>query len=240
MVYNIADGGRSPMKGRHHSKESKQKLSIANSGKKRTEETKKRISQSSMGKPGTNAGKIFSQEWRDKISKAQRGKENREARRFSDKEELEICRLYIEEKQSTYVIAKRFGCYRSILVNIFKRRGIVARKDHSGYDSSHSIFTPEQGKEICETYLAGKYNMSELAKQYKCYWHTIKRVLLRHGIIVRSTNKFTPKDESEICDTYLTGKLGQIELAKQHNCHQTTIRNILLRHNIITSTKEPK
>jgi len=37
-------------------------------GRKNTEETKLKMSQASMGKPGTNKGKKFSEEWKKKIS----------------------------------------------------------------------------------------------------------------------------------------------------------------------------
>ena len=64
------------------------------------------MSQSSMGKPGTNTGKKFSDEWRIKISKSQIGKERKHKIKFSEEIEKEICRLYIQESKSTYFIAK--------------------------------------------------------------------------------------------------------------------------------------
>lgn len=75
-------------------------------GKPLTEEHKKLISKSSFGKSGTNNGKKFSKEWREKISGALNGKGRLSQRRFSPEIEKEICRLYIEEEMSMYAIAK--------------------------------------------------------------------------------------------------------------------------------------
>jgi group I intron endonuclease len=79
--YNIDEGGgsatRTPetcknvsegLKKFYETHESKLK------GSHSSEETKRKISESSMGKPGTNTGKTFSDEWKKKISEAHIGK----------------------------------------------------------------------------------------------------------------------------------------------------------------------
>jgi len=43
-------------------------------GKKLTEEHRANMSKSAMGKPGTNKGRKFSDEWREKIAEANTGK----------------------------------------------------------------------------------------------------------------------------------------------------------------------
>src|SRR6202000_2509529 len=96
MLYNIANGGSTPMRGRKH-----------------TEFSKKLMSKVAMGKPGTNTGKTFDDEWRFKISKANTEKDNISKRRFSPEVEQEICKLYMEEEKSTYALGKEFNCQRT-------------------------------------------------------------------------------------------------------------------------------
>ena len=62
--------------GKSHSEDSKKKISVNNGrhnlGKKLSDETRKRMSQSSMGKPGTMTGRHHSEETRAKMSMARR------------------------------------------------------------------------------------------------------------------------------------------------------------------------
>lgn len=69
--YNIAFGGYAIMKGRKHTKESKQKNREKHIGKKASEETKNKIRLSLIGK---NVGKIHSYETRKKNSDWHKGK----------------------------------------------------------------------------------------------------------------------------------------------------------------------
>ena len=61
-------------KGKHHSEETKKKMSEAAKGKKMSAESKKKNSEAHKGKPGPNKGKKFSEETRKKISEANKGK----------------------------------------------------------------------------------------------------------------------------------------------------------------------
>ena len=77
-------GEKHPLYGKHHSKEAKEKMSIAQTGKHLTEETKRKISNANTGKHHTeetkrkisegNKGKIVSEESKKKMSEAQKGK----------------------------------------------------------------------------------------------------------------------------------------------------------------------
>lgn len=92
--YNISYGGDSPMRGRHHNKKSRLKISKNNKGKivsketrekiglshlgmKMSKETKEKLSISHLGQKSWNKGlkmPLPSQETRNKISKANKGK----------------------------------------------------------------------------------------------------------------------------------------------------------------------
>lgn len=66
--YNIADGGQGgSLKGKKRSEETKRKISEAKKGRPRSEETKKKLSEA-------NKGKKLSEEWKMKISEAGKGR----------------------------------------------------------------------------------------------------------------------------------------------------------------------
>lgn len=70
LIFITTKEHRSYKKGKHHSEESKKKMSIAKKGKKFSEETKKKMSESQKGK---HLGPS-SEEWKRKISEARKGK----------------------------------------------------------------------------------------------------------------------------------------------------------------------
>jgi group I intron endonuclease len=71
--YNIEIGGN-VNKGQILSEETRKKMSIARSGVPRSEEVKKKISDSKKGNQHPMYGKHLSNEWKEKISKAKQGR----------------------------------------------------------------------------------------------------------------------------------------------------------------------
>ena len=71
-LVNMTDGGDGRVSSKP-SKETLRKMSTSRKGRKHSTEVKNRISEVSKGKPGTNKGRSFSQEWKDNISKAKMG-----------------------------------------------------------------------------------------------------------------------------------------------------------------------
>lgn len=63
-------------KGRKHTEEAKRKMSEANKGKKRSEEAKRKISEGHKGEKSYMYGKHLSEEQKRKISEAQKGEKN--------------------------------------------------------------------------------------------------------------------------------------------------------------------
>ena len=63
-----------PFYGKHHSKETKEKISKANSGNKWTEEMKKRCSENRIGENNNFYGKHHSEETKKKLSESHKGK----------------------------------------------------------------------------------------------------------------------------------------------------------------------
>jgi group I intron endonuclease len=161
--YSTHDG---PMKGKNHS-----------------EESKKKMSEVAMGKDGTNIGKTFDNEWVMGISKSLAGKPLISNRKFSEEVEKEICRLYKDEGDSTYLLGQKYKCDRSTIKTILIRNNIMIRKsNYTGHSNGRNVFTTEQEKEICDIYLAGKTSRTELSRKFKCGKTTVRDVLLRNKI----------------------------------------------------------
>jgi group I intron endonuclease len=158
-------------------------LKAGGSSSKHSESSIKKISQSSIGKPGTNTGKKFSDEWRIKISKSQIGKARKHKRKFSEEIEKEICRLYIEESKSAYFIAKKYDCHRSLINAILNRNNIAKRKTNYNKNIYKKYkFSPKQEQEMCDIYLSGNVSRADIAKKFKCNTNTITAILSRHNI----------------------------------------------------------
>ena len=154
-----------------------------NKGKPWSEDIKLKMSEAAMGKAGTNTGKIFDDEWRLKISKSQAGKEQKDRRKFSEEIEKEICRLYIEEKKSTYSLGKQFNCQRTTIADLLKRNGVETRlSNYTGHSNGKNIFNEEQELEICKMYQEGNVSRTELSRKFNCGKTTIRDILLRHNI----------------------------------------------------------
>jgi group I intron endonuclease len=153
-----------------------------NKGGTLTEDWKNNISKASMGKAGTNRGKKFDDEWKVKLSKSNVGKEHISNRRFSMEQEVEICRLYVEENCSTYLLAKKFECYSSLIISILNRAGIQKRLSKNS-ENVKKRFIIEDEIKICEIYKEGKITISGLAKQFLCGKTIIRNILIRHSII---------------------------------------------------------
>jgi group I intron endonuclease len=148
-----------------------------------SEDVKKKMSESAMGKAGTNEGKTFDNEWRLAIAKSRTGVESKAHRRFSDEVEKEICRLYVEEEMSGYALGKKFDCSGSVIRDILKRNNIVSRKsNYTGHSNGKNIFTIEKELEICELYKGGTVSRRELAIKYSCGKTTIRDILIRNEI----------------------------------------------------------
>jgi len=149
---------------------------------KMTEEIRRKVSESSMGKPGTNKGKKFDDEWVVNISKSLAGKPQVSRRRFSDEIEKEICRMYVEEEKSLGILGKEYKCGKGLIRNILIRDNVVRRKTNYGnIDNKQNIFSLEQELEICKIYSNSNISRSKLTKQFKCGKTTIRDILLRHN-----------------------------------------------------------
>jgi group I intron endonuclease len=162
-IYNTANGGGAPMRGRKH-----------------TETTKKRMSKSAMGKVGANIGKTFNDEWKLAMSKSQIGKSHISMRKFSDEIEREICKLYAEINVPIHLIANQFDCQEATISRILQRNNI-----NINAPGRRNMFTDEQEKMICKLYYTDNINKNQLAKQFNCSIRTIKNILVRNNFSIK-------------------------------------------------------
>jgi len=151
-------------------------------GIKFSEERKKNLSIASIGKSGTNTGKKFDDNWKKKMSRSLSSKERKDSRKFNEETELEICRLYKEEK-STYWLAQQFKCVRGTISAILNRHNITKRiSNYTGHKNNCNKFTLEQELEICELYKNTNSTRKDLAKKFNCGSTTVRDILLRNGV----------------------------------------------------------
>lgn len=97
----------------------------------------------------------------------------------------------------------------------------------------YKIFTEEQGDQICDMYLYG-FSTFELAEIYGCDHSTIRCIVKRSGITLRTLSEaqkiFSKEYELQIRKQYVEDKLNIYELAKIHGCDPTTIGCIVKRN----------
>lgn len=100
--YNLATGGK-VNRGWKMSDEAKEKLRILNTGRTHSDEAKEKIRLSKLGEKNPNYGKSLSEEIRQKISKAMKGKGTKKVMQIDPKSgevvktwdsEVEVCEFY--------------------------------------------------------------------------------------------------------------------------------------------------
>jgi group I intron endonuclease len=187
--YNVEKGGggmpRSPETCKKMSEGIRKYYETHNSkrkGQKLTEEHKKNVSIGSMGKAGTNIGKEFSEEWKNKISQSQLGAERVKTRRFSLGEEIEICRLYSEENTTAYSLGKTFNVRPTLIRDILIRNNITIRK--SSYNTHGVVsrkYTDQQELDMCADFIK-KISLITISEKHNCPKTTLRGILIRHGV----------------------------------------------------------
>jgi group I intron endonuclease len=209
--------------------------------RKHLPESIKKMSESAMGKPGTNIGKKFSEETKRKMSESAKKVDKSDTRRFLPEEEKEICRLYSEDKLSTDKLSKQFKCSKSTILEIFKRENVETRKGKKQF-VSRRFFIENEEQKICSLYMNGETSITKLGNKFICSKELIKTILFENNInLIKSKNKFNKETENKICELYDPNIHGNATLlARQFGCSLNVIRRILKSSGLLKIKKDKK
>jgi group I intron endonuclease len=192
--YNIALGGINKISGlwigRHHTEETKKKLSEANSaekhymyGKHLSEETKKKMSKASIGKPKSeetkkkmskaSIGKYLSEETKLKISEALSGEKNP----FFGKHHTEEIKQKLSESHS----AEKHYMYGKHLLEETKNKISESHRGEKSYlfgkPALNRKLTIKIAEQIREEYKSGKFYQKQLAEKYNIAQTQISKII---------------------------------------------------------------
>ena len=152
------------------------------------------------------------------------------ARRFTDKEESDICKRY-EQGESAETLGKILSASASTIRNILRRHKIRVRTstEHKGIAISDACYDS-----VRDLYQDGK-TLNEIAKEYRCSIPSVVRVLDKLGIErrtrVEAKGGISIKKYPEIIDLYQNGESCD-KIAVKFNTWASTINQILKRNNI--------
>jgi hypothetical protein len=139
-------------------------------------------------------------------------------RRFTDEQELDLCRRYAEGENMEQ-LGRVFGVPGSTVLRALKRNGAKTRP------------RGEKSAEICRRYLAGE-SQAQIAKSMEVSRQSVSKTLARHGVRCRFGIR-DKHEQSNICSRYLAGE-SVTQLAKAYAKHSSTIHRIIVRHGIET------
>lgn len=187
VLYNTAIGGRRGQTGLKRTEETKNKISKAHMGKVLTEEHIANMSKSLKGRLAPNKGKKgnkLSDETKNKISSSLMNNDRKRKRRFTEDQENEICRLYDIEKKEMHELKNIYECCHTLINNILKRNKIAKRPSPKQRieNNGRRKFTKEEEKAICDDFVVGKGGLSVFGVKYKCGKTTIRRILKSNNI----------------------------------------------------------
>jgi len=154
-------------------------------------------------------------------------------RKFTDDQEKMACERYLAG-ENTYQLAAQMGVTPATINRMLKRHDVEVRS----ISEAKGGLPAQKEAEVCSRYIEGE-NTVQLAAAMAVSPPTIKAILQRHGVEVRSISearkKFDAEQEKLICDRYAAGE-NTYQLAIAMGVSAGTIGNILNRNNIDTKS----
>lgn len=148
----------------------------------------------------------------------------------------ELRKLYLEKKFSSLKIAEIYKCGHVTIRQRLRKYGIRVRILSEANRARFNINIPK--KELKKLYLERKISSIEIAKIYYCSPGTIRRLLRKYGIKIRTKSEAKKLfyniniSKKELRTLYLKRKLSCPKIAKIFNCSSFLIRNKLKEHGI--------
>ena len=116
--------GHNKLLGRHLSEETKRKMSESSKGKKVSEETKRKISKANKGRISPTKGYKWTEEQKNKI-KGKNILENHYNSKLTNKERLKIKKLYDTGNYTYKELANIYNVYYKTISNVVKYKGEI-------------------------------------------------------------------------------------------------------------------
>ena len=170
---------------------------------------------------------------RERIAKIARHFVDGESKdRLSNKQELDVCRLYEEEEKTQPELGKMFGVSGGTIGRILKRRGVRIRT----MKESKGGLMDEQEQEVCRLYVEEEMNTVELGRMFGVTQGCIYLILIRRGIKTRTISEaqggITDEQELEVCRLYVEEEKSSRDLGRMFGVTKRPILNILKRRGV--------
>lgn len=148
----------------------------------------------------------------------------------------ELRKLYLDKKVSSPEIAKIYKCSKDTIRQRLKEYGIKTRTFSEANRARYGINISK--KELKKSYLEQKMSSPEIAKIYHCSPCTIRDLLRKYKIRVRTKSEAIQLlyniniSKKELKKLYLEKKMSSPEIAEKFNCSPTYVRDKLKEFNI--------
>lgn len=139
--------------------------------------------------------------------------------------------FYWGQKMSSHKIAGMFNCHQATIIRQLRKYGIIIRTNSEARKLVLKINIPR--KKLKNLYLNQKASSPEIAKTYHCTPGTIRRLLRKYGIKIRTKSEAIRLlyniniPRKELAKLYLERKMSSTEIAKKFNCSPASIRERL-------------
>lgn len=134
-----------------------------------------------------------------------------------------------DEGENGVEIARALGVGNTSVYRAFARLGIVASSDRRWKVDWRRKHTKEQEAEIVRRYQAGEL-MAPIARDFNCSTQTIKNVVIRHGVQLRTVGgryrSWTDEETADIRERYEKGERIEV-IARHHKADTRRIQRVV-------------
>jgi hypothetical protein len=242
-LFNVADGGDiNPMFGKTHTKEAREKISLAQKGRERTQEEKEHMSKVMSNKYNGGGGFYdWSQEQRNKMSFTQ--KNNKHAKGYKHTDETKkllsdlhkgntYCLGYKHTDETKNKMSKNNSGQKNPMYNkplskeILVKRSEKVKKYGVFKGENNPNFKYKIGKEeLYELFITKNLKIDAISKIYGCHRTVISDNIKKYNIKKEPSNKYNINLED--IKEYLKNGLSQVDITNIYGCSYNYINKII-------------